>query len=284
MKFTKYHALGNDYLVLDPNEQELTTAPAIEQIKTFVTGATASVRTESSTDRCHPKRRVSLFAYSIQMEARRKKAVTACGFSVAICGTEKRSTTDPLLLRQKAAFQARVLNSGKRVRVEMDRVSFQREDIPISGSAREVLDEQITVEDRTFQFCGATIGNPHCVILYDEPSPDLAKRYGPLLEVHPFFPNRTNVQFMKILDRNNIRIEIWERGAGYTLTSGSSSCASAATAFKLGLCDHEITFHMPGGKIEISVDDTFQVTMTGPVARVAEGELSEEIFANMKLN
>jgi len=160
----------------------------------------------------------------------------------------------------------------------MGRVSFRSEDIPVSGIAREVLREKITAGDRTFQFCGASIGNPHCVIPLDDISPDLAKQYGPVLEKHALFPNRTNVQFLKDLDRKNIRIEIWERGAGYTLASGSSSCSSAAVARKLGLCDATITVHMPGGKIEISLDEEFRATMTGPVTRVADIALAEEVL------
>ena len=98
------------------------------------------------------------------------------------------------------------------------------------------------------------------------------------MENHPLFPNRTNVQFVKVLDRNNIRIEIWERGAGYTLASGSSSSAAAAVAKKLGLCDSPVTVHMPGGRLHISIDEHFAITMTGPVTRIAEGHLSDEMF------
>jgi diaminopimelate epimerase len=83
---------------------------------------------------------------------------------------------------------------------------------------------------------------------------------------------------MKVMDRANIRIEIWERGAGYTLASGSSSCAAAAVARRLGLCDSNITVHMPGGQIEIVVSDDFSVRMTGPVTKVADGAISDEIF------
>ena len=140
------------------------------------------------------------------------------------------------------------------------------------------MQEPITIGDSTFHFSGATIGNPHCVIQAEDLSPELARKYGPLLEVHPLFPNRTNVQFLKVQDRNNIRIEIWERGAGYTLASGSSSCASAAVAKKLGFCDSPITVHMPGGQIHISIDEDFGIIMTGPVTRIAEGRLADEIF------
>lgn len=97
------------------------------------------------------------------------------------------------------------------------------------------------------------------------------------------FPNRTNVQFLKVLDRSNIQIEIWERGAGYTLASGSSSCAAAAVARKLGLCDSQITVHVPGGRVGISVDENFSAVMTGPVTRVGEGQLADEMFRDVIL-
>ena len=102
----------------------------------------------------------------------------------------------------------------------------------------------------------------------DDISKELADRLGPLVEVHPNFPNRTNVQFLKVLDRHNIQIEIWERGAGYTLASGSSSSAAACVARKLGLVDGELTVHMPGGRLKIEIGDDFSVRMTGPTTRV----------------
>jgi len=174
--------------------------------------------------------------------------------------------------------QGRVTELGRSVRVEMGRVSFQSEKIPVTGHSREVLQENITVADQIFSFCAATIGNPHCVIQLPEVTPEIAKQYGSLLEIHPYFPNRTNVQFMKVKDRQNIQIEIWERGAGYTLASGSSSSAAAAVAHKLNLCDSEITVHMPGGQIAIAISDDFTVTMTGSVTKVAEGLMSLEVF------
>src|SRR5207344_341963 len=134
--------------------------------------------------------------------------------------------------------------------------------------------------------------NPHCVVVgrvaplpgsagvppasaasgkaaLDGITADLARQYGPLLETHSNFPNRTNVQFLKVLDRANIQIEIWERGAGYTLASGSSSSAAAAVAHKLGLCDRNISVHMPGGIIKIEISEGFAIRMTGPVTKVS---------------
>jgi diaminopimelate epimerase len=141
-----------------------------------------------------------------------------------------------------------------------------------------VVNETVEVAGQEFTYCAATIGNPHCVILRDAVSRDEATRYGPLIETDPRFPNRTNVQFMKVLDRKNIRIEIWERGAGYTLASGSSGSAAAAVAHKLGLCDQEITVHMPGGAIHITISEQFSIVMTGPVLKIAHGTIAEESF------
>jgi len=87
------------------------------------------------------------------------------------------------------------------------------------------------------------------------------------------------VQFMQVLDRKNIRIEIWERGAGHTLASGTSSSASAAVAHRLGLVDRQITVHMPGGKISIEIAPDFAIRMTGPVVRVCEGTIHPEMFS-----
>ena len=161
----------------------------------------------------------------------------------------------------------------------MGKVSFRSQDIPVRGDSREVINEQIAVADKVFQYCAASVGNPHCVILDAPVSKDTACRYGPLIETDSRFPERTNVQFMKILGRNDIQIEIWERGAGYTLASGSSSCAAAAVARRLGLCDSDITVHMPGGELQIALADDYAVTMTGPVVKVCEGVISDELFS-----
>jgi diaminopimelate epimerase len=136
----------------------------------------------------------------------------------------------------------------------------------------------MVVAGEELRYCAATIGNAHCIVLRDEVSAGDARRWGPLLEKEPRFPNRTNVQFMQVLDRANIRIEIWERGVGYTLASGSSSCAAAAVAHRLGLCDACLKVHMPGGEIDISISPEYAISMTGAVARVYEGILSAEVW------
>ena len=160
----------------------------------------------------------------------------------------------------------------------MGSVSFDSVKIPVAGAPREVLNEKIKILDREFTFNAASIGNPHCVIPLAEISPELAHKYGPHLETHPIFPRKTNVQFLKVLDRANIQIEIWERGAGYTLASGSSSSAAAAVAHKLGLVDRSVIVHMPGGQIAIEIGENFSISMTGTVNKVADGIMDPELF------
>ncbi|MFZ6778739.1 diaminopimelate epimerase [Undibacterium sp. Ji83W] len=169
--------------------------------------------------------------------------------------------------------QARVFAEQQLVEVSMGQVSFQAEQIPVLGPAREVLLEEIALGERTVQVSCATIGNPHCVVLTKQPDEAVARELGPLLEQHPLFPNRSNVQFLRVIDRQNIQIEIWERGAGYTHASGSSSCAAAAVAHKLGLVDANLTVHMRGGDIDIVISPEFEVMMTGPVLAVCHGKV-----------
>ena len=171
-----------------------------------------------------------------------------------------------------------VERGGRSVTVQMGQVSFESTLIPVQGNPREVLKEAMVVDGETLVFCAATVGNPHCVVLRENLSEEEARRLGPLIEKDPRFPKRTNVQFMKVLDRSNIQIEIWERGAGYTLASGSSSSAAAAVAHRLGLCGDHITVHMPGGELDIRLSADFSVLMTGPVTKIAEGTLSPEMF------
>ncbi len=171
-----------------------------------------------------------------------------------------------------------VFENGRMVRVEMGKVSFDSEKIPVTGPKREVINEKITVGGRELVYCASPLGNPHCVLPLPEIRAKLAHEFGPLLEIHANFPRKTNVQFLKVLDRANIQIEIWERGAGYTLASGSSSSAAASVAHKLGLVDRFVSVHSPGGIIKIEIRDHYDILMTGSVTKVCTGAIAPEIF------
>jgi diaminopimelate epimerase len=276
-KFSKYHALGNDYLLIDP--KEITAPLTPEKIKSichrnFGVGSDGILYGPLPSSSA----RFALRIFNPDGSEAEKSGNGLRIFSRYLWDKHLVGDQEFSLETLGGRVKSLLLDGGRTVRVEMGKVSFWSDEIPVKGPRREVLNEQITVGQASFSFCAATIGNPHCVIPIARTSADLAREHGPLLEVHPFFPKRTNVQFMEVLDRKNIRIEIWERGAGYTLASGSSSSASAAVARRLGLCDSSVSVHMPGGQIFIQIGDDFSILMTGSVTKVCDGTIADEIF------
>jgi len=278
MRFYKYHALGNDYLVINPADLSGDLSPLQVRLichRNYGVGSDGillgPLKTEGSP--------FGLRIFNPDGSEAEKSGNGLRIFSRYLWDQGMVQDKPFTVLTPGGAVESRVHPGGRLVTVEMGRVSFDSAKIPVRGEPREVLNETLVVQGETLRFCAATIGNPHCVVLRDEVSEEEARKFGPSIETDALFPNRTNVQFMKVLDRRNIRIEIWERGAGYTLASGSSSSAAAAVAHRLGLCDGDITVHMPGGELALKIREDFSVLMTGPVTRVSEGTLSQEIFS-----
>jgi diaminopimelate epimerase len=171
-----------------------------------------------------------------------------------------------------------IADGADSITVDMGQVQFGMAPIPDDGHEQSdpKIGQPLSFNGKTQTVYVADIGNPHCVVVQEAISAKQAHEDGAVIEVHEAFPNRTNVQFLKVIDRNNIQIEIWERGAGYTLASGSSSSAAAAVAHRIGLCDRDITVHMPGGKIAIHIDEDFAIRMTGPATRVSSMNFDDE--------
>ena len=277
MIFEKYHALGNDYLVFDPKESkhEFNEEETIRICHRnfglgsdgILVGPLPSTKGDFGLRILNPDgSEAEKSGNGLRIFAR---YLRDCGLV-----SEEPFTVDTL----GGVVTCEVSADQSLISVEMGQVNFQSEIIPVrvDGSPREVLNEEILLSDRTFHFFGATIGNPHCVVPLDEVDQSTACKYGPELENHPLFPNRTNVQFLQIIDRNRIKIEIWERGAGYTLASGSSSSAAGAVARKMGACDQDITVEMPGGEIVLQIDEEYNVLMKGPATKVGRMVLNRE--------
>ncbi|MDF2187593.1 diaminopimelate epimerase [Paraflavitalea sp. CAU 1676] len=178
----------------------------------------------------------------------------------------------------KAKIEETVNNRAKIITVDMGHAIFQSKLIPANFESAEVVNELIHADDRTYEVNCVSMGNPHCVILKDELNIEEIKHYGPFLENHKMFPNRINVQFAKVINRKEVEILIWERGAGFTLASGTSSCAVASVLRKKNLVDQDITIRMLGGKLTINVDDNFAIRMTGEVREICSGILSPELI------
>jgi diaminopimelate epimerase len=279
MRFHKYHALGNDYIVLDPADYPSWKAPDHAQIRVichrnFGVGSDGILWGPLPTEKAD----FGLRIFNPDGSEAEKSGNGLRIFSRYLWD-QKRATKPSFTIETPGGVvQSQIKDSGRLITIAMGSVSFDSARIPVTGAPREVLGEPITVEGRAFTFSAATIGNPHCVIPVDDLSPEVARRFGPAIEVHPLFPNRTNVQFLRVIDRSTIQIEIWERGAGYTLASGSSSSAAAAVAHRLGLVDRSVTVRMPGGSIGIEIGDGYSITMTGTVNKVADGEMHPDLF------
>ena len=273
--FYKYHALGNDYIVLTPDEfGEELTADVIRLIchRNYGIGSDGILYGPLDDPLCD----FGLRIYNPDGSEAEKSGNGLRIFSRYLWDKGLIGDRPVNITTAGGPVKARVDPGGKIITVDMGRVSFESHKIPVTGTAREVINETMEIQGQILEYCAATIGNPHCVVVRSEVSAGEARKWGPLIETDPRFPNRTNVQFMQILDRSSISIEIWERGAGYTLASGSSSSAAAAVAHRLALCDHEITVHMPGGRIEIKIAPDFAIRMTGSVTRVATGTIDPE--------
>lgn len=169
------------------------------------------------------------------------------------------------------------------IRVDMGQANFISREIPTSFAQEEALGVELLIADRVFQVNCVSVGNPHCIIIRDTLDLNEIMQYGSLIENHNSFPNRINVQFAKVISPGEVEILIWERGAGYTLASGSSSCAVASVLHKLGLIDQRVTVRMPGGQLQIELDDDYNIRMTGPVRQIAEGVLSAELLEDLEL-
>lgn len=169
--------------------------------------------------------------------------------------------------------------------VEMGQATFKPATLPCTLDVPELIQQPIEAAGRSLTFTGVSVGNPHCVVFKpngESWSREELLRLGPSLENHNLFPKRTNVQLAVPTGPKDIFILIWERGAGETQASGSSSCAAACAAVRLGLVKSPVTVKMPGGTLNIDVTADFSLTMKGPVAEVARGTLSPSFVRGLR--
>jgi len=281
--FVKSHGLGNDYFVMDQSELSFDLTPEVIQLL------------------CH--RNYGIGSDGILLLVPSDKA----DFGLRILnpdGSEAEKSGNGLRIFAKYLFEhghteeevfkidtlGGVVTAELEttegivpfVTVEMGEATFQSNLIPVAGEQREVVDEEINVDGEPLKITAVSVGNPHCVVFVDELDEGYIRILGPLLETHELFPNRINVQLAKPLSRDRVQILIWERGAGYTLASGSSSCAVASACVKNGLTDGNVTVSMPGGELDIHIRDDWSIKMRGAVEEVAEGTLSIDLLKRIE--
>jgi len=274
MKFSKYQALGNDYIVISPDTP--LTRDRIQRIcsRYFGIGSDGILMGPLEADKAD-------FALRIFNPDGSEAEKSGNGLRIFARFLWDRGVVADLPFTVDTPggpVVCQVGDSGRVIRTDMGRVRFDSISIPMLGLPREVLMEEMDVGETRFKVSGATIGNPHCIVHTLRPTPEIARRYGPMIETDTRFPRHTNVQFMAVMNPTTIKLEIWERGAGYTLASGSSAAAAAAVSYRLGLTGPAITVEMPGGRLRVEISEDFSVTLTGPAQKICHGSVDPDIF------
>jgi diaminopimelate epimerase len=278
-QFFKYQAMGNDMIVIDPNYFDFQLTPAIVRLichRHLGLGADGICYGPFPS----PDHPLTLRFFNPDGSEAEKSGNGLRIFARYLWDQRYVSTPQFMLWMNGQQIEAELKDdSAQRLSMSLGRLSFSSLDIPVSGGAREVVGEIMAFGEHVYPVTAVTIGNPHCVVFMDEISASLVQSLGPLIETAPYFPQRTNVQLAQVLDEHNLRIEIWERGAGYTLASGTSASATAGAALKTGRCASPVEVHMAGGVAQVSIDSTWSVTLTGSVEAVCKGTFAPELVA-----
>lgn len=267
--FVKYQALGNDYLIIDPHRTELSCTPDVVRLlcdRHLGIGADGLMRGPLGPVRAGEAVPVETFNADGTGCARSANGVRMFALYLA----ERHLKSDRFLVRTPAGdslVRVTDLDTGT-VSVDL-------------GRPRLSSPESLLAAGREFTVARVDNGNPHAVIVLDQVSPALAHQYGAAVAGHPRFPTRTNVQFVEVVDRATLRVEIWERGAGYTLASGASGCAAASAAHTADLIGSTVRVVMPGGVLHVSIDARGSVAVEGVVEQVMSGTFAPALRARL---
>ncbi|WP_312117326.1 diaminopimelate epimerase [Brevibacillus reuszeri] len=283
MKFTKLHGLGNDYVYVNCFEEDLTGVDLPELARRvsdrhFGIGGDGLIL-------ILPSERADF----------RMRVFNNDGSEAKNCGNGLRCVSKYVFdhgLTEKATFTVETLGGmmtpvvslgedGKveQVTIDMGEPRFERAAIPMAGIPDEQAREQtIEVDGEVFTMTAVSMGNPHAIIFVDEVRDEDVTTYGPKIEFHQWFPERTNVEFIQILNRKEIHFRVWERGSGVTLACGTGACAAAVAASLSGKTDREVTVHLAGGDLMINWRESDnRVFMTGPATEIFSGVYQGEI-------
>jgi diaminopimelate epimerase len=275
LNFERYHGLGNDYLVYDPNQNELElTGSSVKLIcdRTMGLGADGILEGPLMNDEG-----ISLRIWNSDGSVAEKSGNGVRIFAKYLRDGGYVQKKNFVLMTDGGPVEITYLNEeGNRLRVSMGHVTFWSDEIPVTGERREVINQDMVFGKTLYPTTCVSVGNPHCVIPMHEISKELVCKIGQYSENAQYFPNRINTQIMTVEDKEHISIEVYERGSGYTLASGTGACAAAAVAYKLGMTGNKMVVHMPGGDLMVEIDENWQAYMTGDVFYIAGIRTSDE--------
>ncbi|MEF9939779.1 MAG: diaminopimelate epimerase [Clostridium sp.] len=281
VKLEKYHCMGNDYLVFDPNKNELElTKENIKLIcnRNFGIGSDGIMAGPYLDEE---KMYVKILNPDGSEVEQSGNGMSIFAKYLKDAGYVQKSNVSWMTLGGEVSVY--YLNEeGTRVKISMGKPTFWSDEIPVTGERREMVNQTMVFGKIPYITTCVSIGNPHCVIWMNEISKELVCRIGEHSENADCFPDKVNTQILNVLDRTNIQIEIYERGAGYTLASGSCACAAASAAYKLGLADNKMYVHMPGGTLEVEIKEDGVIYMVGEVGYVGRITLGNEMAEKLR--
>lgn len=283
MKVTmeKYDGLGNDYFVFDPNKNELQLTEANVKLicdRNFGAGSDGILEGPIQMEK----------GMGVRIWNPDGSIATTSGNGVRIFAKYLKDASYVQKKHYKIYTEAGdvevwYLNEeGSRLKISMGQLSFWSDEIPVVGERREVINEDMVFGRTLYPATCVSIGNPHCVIPMREISKPLVTKIGNYSECARYFPNRINTQLLKVVDRDNIEIEIFSRGEGYTIASGSGACAAAGVAYKLGATNNGVTVHMPGGTLQVEINEEWEAFMTGDVSYIGTIILGSEFVEKLR--
>lgn len=277
----RYHGLGNDYVVFDPNKNEFELTP---ESVVMICNRNAGLGSDGILEGPILKEEgMYVKVWNPDGSVSRTSGNGVRIFAKYLKDASYVQKKNFKLLTASGEAEVTFLNEdGSRLRVSMGKLSFWSDDIPVTGERREVINEDMVFGRTLYPVTCATIGNPHCIIPMREISKPLVCKIGEYAEMARYFPHRVNTQIMKVIDKENVAIEIYERGAGYTLASGTGACAAAGVAYKLGMTNNKVIVHMPGGELIVEIGEDWTVYMTGDVFYVAKIALSNEFVEKLR--
>ncbi|MGC4020081.1 MAG: diaminopimelate epimerase [Muricomes sp.] len=278
----RYHGLGNDYLVYDPNKNELELN---KENVAMLCNRNMGLGSDGILEGPFPgEKHMSLRIWNPDGSIAEKSGNGVRIFAKYLKDAGYVQKKNYKLITDGGMTEITYLNEdGSRLRVSMGKLSFWSDEIPVIGERREIINEDMVFGRTLYPVTCVSVGNPHCVIPMREISKPLVCKIGNYSEVARYFPQRINTEIMKVTDHEHIAIETFERGAGYTMATGTGACAAAGVAYKLGLTGNKVIVHMPGGELMIEIDEDWNTYMTGEVFYIANVRLSSEFTEKLRI-
>ncbi len=278
IKFTKMHGLGNDYVYSDAINQKIENESSLAK---FVSNRHFGIGSDGLILICKSE----VADFKMRMFNSDGSEAEMCGNGIRCVGKfvyDKGLTNKTTVkIETLAGIKTLILNTKdgkvKTARVDMGEPILEAEKIPVISTEEPVKNLELEAENKKFKFTCVSMGNPHAITIVENTKEFDVEKYGKVLEVNKAFPKKANIEFAQIVDRQNINMRVWERGAGETLACGTGACATAVACNLNGLTDRKVNIELLGGTLNIEWNETDNhVYMTGPAVTVFDGELYEE--------